>query len=91
MRDAEGHYELLLEVAEALMDGLVAEALMDELAQDDASPYGGLVSLIGDRIRECEARMHPWPDDSTPASALAFLMQHMGYASPICRRPARNR
>lgn len=50
----EGHYKQLLEVA---------EALMDELARDDTSPYGGLANLIADRIREYEVRVHPWPDD----------------------------
>lgn len=65
----EQHYEQLLEVA---------EWLMDEVARDQSSPFGGLAELVADRIREYEVRVHPWPDDATPTSVLAFLMQQHG-------------
>ena len=65
----EAHYEQLLEVAEGLMEDAVATEL---------GPLGGLVSLLADRIREYENRVHPWPDSSTPATRLAFLMEQHG-------------
>lgn len=34
--------------------------------------------MVGDRIREYEDRVHPWPDTSTPAAALASLMAEHG-------------
>ena len=36
------------------------------------------MGLLTDRIREYEARVHPWPDSSTPATVLAFLMAEHG-------------
>jgi HTH-type transcriptional regulator/antitoxin HigA len=68
LRD-EAHYGQLLEVAESLMEN--AAAL-------DGSPVSGLAALIGDRIYEYENRVHPWPDTSTPATRLAFLMDQHG-------------
>jgi HTH-type transcriptional regulator/antitoxin HigA len=65
----EAHYQQLLEVVAHLMEDTVAL---------DASPLGALVALIGDRIRAYEDRRHPWPDASTPASRLAFLMTQHG-------------
>lgn len=65
----EAHYAQLLEVAEG-----VAELV----AVDDASPLAGLLPLLADRIREYEDRVHPWPDNSTPATVLAMLMQSHG-------------
>lgn len=65
----DAHHRQLLEVA---------EALMDELARDEASPFGGLVQLVADRIRDYEERTHPWPDEATPAAVLAFLMEQHG-------------
>lgn len=53
----------------------VVDSLFDEVAGDARHPLGGLVELLADRIREYEARVHPWPDRSTPASVLASLMQ----------------
>ncbi|GAB1389882.1 MAG: hypothetical protein AMXMBFR78_11520 [Rubrivivax sp.] len=41
-------------------------------------PLAGLVAVVGDRIREYEDRVHPWPDTSTPASALSSLMAEHG-------------
>lgn len=65
----KAHYEQLLEVV---------ERLMTDSAALDAGPLGALVALIADRIRAYEDRAHPWPDKSTPASRLAFLMSQHG-------------
>ena len=65
----EAHYAQLLEVAEG-----VAELV----AADETNPLAGLLPLLADRIREYEDRVHPWPDDSTPATVLATLMQSHG-------------
>ena len=65
----DAHYHQLLEVA---------ESLMEDAPTLDAGPMGGLVALVADRIREYEGRAHPWPDTSTPASRLAFLMEQHG-------------
>jgi HTH-type transcriptional regulator/antitoxin HigA len=61
----EAHY------AEALA---TAGELMEELAADEDSPVAGLVELIGERIRDYEARVHPWPSNASPAQVLRFLM-----------------
>lgn len=57
-------------------------AFVDECFQrfgaDDAHPIFTLVALVAERIREYEGRIHPWPDNSTPASRLAFLMEQHG-------------
>lgn len=65
----EAHYEELL---------AVTDELMDELSADESSPVAGLVELLADRIREYESRVHPWPDTSTPAQVLRFLMDQHG-------------
>lgn len=65
----EAHYALLLDVA---------QSIMEDTASLDASPLAGLVALLGDRIREYESRVHPWPNNSTPATRLAFLMEQHG-------------
>lgn len=65
----EVHYE------EAL--AMVGE-LMDKLAADESSPIAGLVELVSERIRDYEARVHPWPDHATPAQVLRFLMDAHG-------------
>lgn len=41
-------------------------------------PVFALVDLVASRIREYEDRVRPWPDASTPASRLAFLMDQHG-------------
>jgi len=41
-------------------------------------PIFTLVDLVAERIREYEGHVHPWPDNSTPASRLAFLMEQHG-------------
>lgn len=64
----ETHYAALL----AFVD-----ECFDQYGGDEHHPIFGLVSLVADRIREYEDRVHPWPDTSTSASRLAFLMdQH---------------
>jgi HTH-type transcriptional regulator/antitoxin HigA len=54
------------------------EECIERFGDDDAHPVFGLVSLLADRIREYEARVHPWPDKTTPADVLAFLMEEHG-------------
>lgn len=54
------------------------DALMDDLNADQSGPLGGLVVLLTDRIRAYEALEHPWPDTSTPATVLAYLMAEHG-------------
>lgn len=44
----------------------------------DQHPVFALVDLVAVRIKEYEDRAHPWPDASTPASRLAFLMEQHG-------------
>ncbi len=45
---------------------------------DEHHPVFALVDLVAERIREYEDRAHPWPDTSTPATRLAFLMEQHG-------------
>lgn len=65
----ETHYEALL-------------AFVDEcfelIGGDESHPVFALVDVVGDRIREYENRVHPWPDTSTPATVLAYLMAEHG-------------
>ncbi len=53
-------------------------AFVDEVFEvfgaNDQHPIFTLVALVAERIREYEDRTSPWPDDSTPASRLAFLI-----------------
>ena len=49
-----------------------------ESCDNDAHPLWGLIGVVGDRIREYEDRVHPWPDTSTPATVLASLMEEHG-------------
>lgn len=65
----EAQYEEALEAAGELMDAVVA---------DEDSPVAGLVELLAERIREYEARVHPWPSEATPAQVLRFLMAEHG-------------
>ncbi len=52
--------------------------LMEDFDDREDNPLGGLALLVADRIREYEARTHPWPDTATAASILAFLMDQHG-------------
>ena len=54
------------------------DALVDLAGDEDAHPVWALIGLVGDRIREYEDRVHPWPDTSTPATVLASLMEEHG-------------
>ena len=65
----EAHYDQLMGVVEALMGNVPAL---------ESGPLSGLVDLVADRVREYEDRVHPWPDTSTPATRLAFLMEQHG-------------
>ena len=44
----------------------------------DKHPIFALVELVAARIREYENQMPAWPDASTPATRLAFLMEQHG-------------
>ena len=65
----EAHYEQLMGVV---------EALMKDVPMLESGPMSRLVDLVADRIREYEDQAHPWPDTSTPATRLAFLMEQHG-------------
>ena len=57
-----------------------ALAFVDQVfeAGQAEGPLSGLLAVVADRIRDYEGRTHPWPDSSTPASALAGLMHEHG-------------
>lgn len=61
----EAHYAELL----AFVD-----EVFEQFGANDQHPIFTLVGLVAERIREYEDRAHPWPDNSTPASRLAFLI-----------------
>lgn len=65
----EAHYQELL---------AFVEECFERFGDDDSHPVFALVSLAADRIRDYEDRTHPWPDTSTPASVLAYLMEEHG-------------
>lgn len=65
----EAHYQELL----AFVD-----ECFERFGADDSHPVFGLVSLVADRIREYEDRVHPWPNAVTPAQMLAYLMEEHG-------------
>lgn len=54
-----------------------AEELAEQLPDDASDPLWGLVSLLADRIREYENRVHPWPD-LAPHEFLGALMTEHG-------------
>ena len=66
---SEAHYEEMLDAV---------NRLMSDTTSSDACAMAGLLALLADRIRTYEEQAHPWPDHSTPASRLAFLMQQHG-------------
>lgn len=68
IRDAAHYTELLAFVDECF----------EQFGSDGAHPVFALVDLVAARIADYEARIHPWPDASTPASRLAFLMGQHG-------------
>jgi HTH-type transcriptional regulator/antitoxin HigA len=63
----EAHYAALL-------------AFVDEafacFGTDDAHPIFGLVSIVADRIREYEARVHPWPDLAPHELLRELMVEH---------------
>ena len=61
----EAHYAELL----AFVD-----EVFEQFVENDQHPIFTLVGLVAERIREYEDRTAPWPDHSTPASRLAFLI-----------------
>lgn len=65
---------------EAHYEGLLAfvEECFEQFGGDEQNPIFALVGLAADRIREYESKMHPWPDHSTPASRVRFLMEQHG-------------
>lgn len=64
----DGHYRRLSERLDVLVEVAAAEV---------GSPLWDLVELIGDRLREYEARAHPW-GEVEPVEALRYLMQAHG-------------
>ena len=68
IRDDAHHGEMLAFVDECF----------ERFGSDDSHPIFALVDLVAGRIREYEDRVRPWPDASTPASRLAFLMEQHG-------------
>ncbi|MHB8949101.1 MAG: helix-turn-helix domain-containing protein [Rhodoferax sp.] len=65
----EAHYtELLAFVQECF----------ERFGSQDNHPIFALVDIVAQRIKEHEDQLHPWPDASTPATRLAFLMDQHG-------------
>ena len=56
----------------------LVEECFERFGGDEHHPVFALVDLVAGRIREYEDRTHPWPDTSTPATRLAFLMEQHG-------------
>ena len=56
--------------------GFMAE-LWDEVAGDDNSPYGSLLSLISNHLNEYENAQHPIPN-ATPQQVLSYLLEERG-------------
>ncbi|MDD2811035.1 transcriptional regulator [Rhodoferax sp.] len=65
----EAHYTELLAFVEECFERFGAQ---------DNHPIFALVDIVAQRIQEYEDRLHPWPDASTPATRLAFLMDQHG-------------
>lgn len=68
IRDAAHYAELLAFVDECF----------ERFGDNDAHPVFALVDLVARRIADHEALHHRWPDASTPATRLAFLMEQHG-------------
>lgn len=65
----EAHYAELLAFVEECFERFGAQ---------DNHPIFALVDLVAQHIKAYEDRLHSWPDASTPASRLAFLMDQHG-------------
>ena len=68
IRDAAHYAEMLAFVDECF----------ERFGAQEQHPVFALVELVAARVRDYEARVHPWPESSTPASRLAFLMDQHG-------------
>lgn len=68
IRDEAHHAELLVFVEECF----------ERFGAQDNHPVFALVDIVAQHIKEYEDRLHPWPDASTPATRLAFLMDQHG-------------
>jgi HTH-type transcriptional regulator / antitoxin HigA len=88
MQDVAAHWVALHEAlglgapiaGEAEYERALAEVdqMVEATDGQEAHPLWGLIAVAGDRIRAYEARVHPWPDASSPATVLASLMQEHG-------------
>jgi len=88
LQDVAAHWVALHEAlglgapiaSEAEYERALAEVgqMVEATDGQQAHPLWGLVAVAGDRIRAYEARVHPWPDSSSPAAVLASLMQEHG-------------
>lgn len=56
----------------------LAESLIEEAAVTGTESAPGLLDIIGQQIREYEARTAPWPDTAQPAEVLRLLMEEHG-------------
>jgi HTH-type transcriptional regulator/antitoxin HigA len=65
----EAHYAKLLAFVEECFERFGAQV---------SHPIFALVDIVAQRIKEYEDRLHPWPDASTPATRLVFLMDQHG-------------
>ena len=65
----QAHYEELL----AFVD-----ECFERFSADEAHPIFSLLDLVAARIKAYEDSTQPWPETSTPASRLAFLMEQHG-------------
>lgn len=65
----EAHYTELLAFVEECFERFGAQ---------DNHPIFALVDIVAQHIKAYEDRLHPWPDSSTPATRLAFLMDQHG-------------
>lgn len=65
----EAHYAELLAFVEECFERFGAQ---------DSHPIWALVDIVAQRIKAYEDRLHPWPDASTPATRLTFLMDQHG-------------
>jgi len=54
------------------------EECFERFGAQDKHPIFSLVDMVAQRIKEYEDRLHPWPDASTSATRLAFLMDQHG-------------
>lgn len=68
VRDAAHYAQLLAFVDECF----------ERFGGQEGHPIFSLVELVTSHIREYEDKLNAWPDASTPASRVAFLMEQHG-------------